>query len=76
MITQRTATRILVSLAAMLAVAGLTLADAEAANGAMKDLMKKMGAATASEDTKGLGPLLAEAKKMKPADPEIGRAHV
>jgi len=69
MLTHRTTPRILVSLAAALTVAGLTLANAEAANTAMKDLMKKMGAAAAGEDAKGLAPLLADAKKMKPADP-------
>lgn len=71
MLTHRTATRIFVSLAAAFTVAGLTLADAEAANSAMKDLMKKMGAAAASEDTKAVATLLAEAKKMKPADPSF-----
>ena len=70
MLTHRTAARIIVSLAAALTVGALTVANAEAANGAMKTLMKKMGAAAASEDAKALGPLLAEAKTMKPADPE------
>ena len=49
----------------------LAAGSAEAANNAMKDLMKKMGATAASEDAKGLVPMLAQAKAMKPADPEF-----
>ena len=49
----------------------LAAGSAHAANNALKDLMKKMGATAASEDAKGLAPLLAQAKSMKPADPEF-----
>jgi hypothetical protein len=52
-----------VSLAALLAAG-----SAEAANTAMKDLMKKMGATAASDDPKSLGPMMTQAKTMKPAD--------
>jgi hypothetical protein len=55
---------ITVSLSALLAAG-----SAEAANTAMKDLMKKMGSTAASDDAKGLGPMMAQAKTMKPADP-------
>ena len=64
------AKRWLLSLSLAVTVAGFAAGSAEAANGAMKDLMKKMGATAASEDAKGLGPLLGQAKAMKPADPE------
>ena len=37
----------------------------------MKDLMKKMGATAASDDAKGLAPMMAQAKLMKPADPDF-----
>ncbi len=70
MLVRRPAVHILMSVAAVLTTVGLTVADAHAANGAMKELMKKMGAAAASEDAKALGPLFVETKKMKPADPE------
>jgi hypothetical protein len=53
------------SLSAVLAAAG----SADAADTTMKTLMKKMGATAASEDAKGLAPLLAQTKSMKPADP-------
>jgi cytochrome c556 len=49
----------------------LAAGSAEAANNAMKDLMKKMGAVAAGDDAKALVPLLAQAKSMKPADPEF-----
>lgn len=53
--------------------AGLAAATpASAANNAMKDLMKKMGATAANDDAKGLAPLLAQAKSMKPADAAFG----
>ncbi len=64
--------RWLVTLSLSLAVAGGLAAagTAEAANNAMKDLMKKMGAVAAGEDAKPLAPMLAQAKSMKPADPD------
>jgi hypothetical protein len=44
------------------ATAGLAVADADAADPALKNLMKKMGAAQAGGDAKALAPLLAQAK--------------
>lgn len=57
-----------VSLAVVLAASASAVA---APNDAMKDLMKKMGAAAAGDDAKALLPLIAQAKSMKPADPEF-----
>ena len=49
----------------------LAAGTAGAANTALKDLMKKMGAAAAGEDAKPLAPLLAQTIAMKPNDPEL-----
>ena len=54
-------------------VASVTLAagTADAANVALKDLMKKMGATAAGEDAKALAPLLAQTGGMKPNDADF-----
>ena len=57
--------------AALLASALLAATEAAAADTKMKDLMKKVGAATAGEDAKALAPLFEQAKVLAPADPEI-----
>ena len=64
--------RSLFTLSLAVVAAGLLAAGpAGAASTAMKELMKRMGAvAAAGDDAKPLAPLLAQAKTMKPADPE------
>ena len=54
-------------------VTSVTLAagTADAANMALKDLMKKMGATAAGEDAKALAPLLAQTSVMKPNDADF-----
>lgn len=60
------------SLFAAVTLAGvLGAGSAEAANIAMKDLMKRMGATAASDDAKGLAPMMVQAKAMKPNDPDF-----
>ena len=44
---------------------------AGAANTALKDVMKQMGATAAGEDAKALAPLLAKTIAMKPSDPDF-----
>lgn len=44
---------------------------AGAANTALKDLMKKMGATQAAGDAKALAPIFAQVKTMAPSDPEF-----
>lgn len=56
------------SLAAAVLLAAL---PADAASSAMKDLMKKMGAATASGDAKALVPIFAQTAALDPKDPEL-----
>ncbi len=55
---------------AALAVLLLAGGSAAAANGAMKDVMKKMGAAAAGDEAKPLAPLFSQTLLMKPNDPE------
>lgn len=61
----------MLSLSLIVALSGLLAAGtAEAANNAMKDLMKKLGATAAGDDPRALAPLLSQARTMKPADGE------
>ncbi len=65
-----TSKRWLSALTLSVALSGLLGAgSAFGANNALKDVMKKMGATAASDDAKGLVPLFAQAKAMKPDDP-------
>lgn len=54
---------------ALVLAALLAAAPSDAANTALKQLMKTMGATAANEDVAGLVPLLTKAKSMKPQDP-------
>ena len=64
--------RSLITLVLAVSISGvLGIGSAQAANNAMKDLMKKMGAIAASENAKGLAPLLVQTKTMKPADADF-----
>ena len=59
------------SLFAAVTLAGvLGAGSAEAANLAMKDLMKKMGATASNDDAKALAPMMVQAKTLKPNDPD------
>lgn len=49
----------------------LAAGTAGASNMALKEAMKKMGAAAAGEDAKALAPLLAQTIAMKPNDPDF-----
>lgn len=55
-----------VSVAALLAAV-----PAGAANSALKDLMKRMGAQQSAGDAAGMAPLFAQTKTMKPNDPDF-----
>ncbi|AKV01801.1 hypothetical protein AKJ09_08464 [Labilithrix luteola] len=59
------------ALACLVGAALLAAAPAGAANMALKDLMKKMGATAAAGDAKALSPIFAQAKTMAPSDPEF-----
>ncbi len=56
----------------LVAVALAASSAAAAPNNAMKDLMKGMGAAAASDDLAGLKSKAAEIKAAKPNDPDFG----
>ena len=58
---------------ALLASAALAALPAGAADNTLKDIMKKMGGASASGDAKSMAPLLGQAKGMgKPEYPNWG----
>jgi soluble cytochrome b562 len=56
---------------ALVASVVLAAGTAGAASTALKDVMKKMGAASAGEDAKALAPLLTQTITLKPNDPDF-----
>lgn len=57
--------------AALVAAALAATVPAGAANTALKDLMKKMGATTTAGEAKPLAPIFSQTKTMKPNDPDF-----